>query len=332
MTVSYTTLEISQICHCETDADCDDDLFCNGTEVCNPTCVCSPGIPACPDDGFGECSSDCDEDADVCRDYSLCDEAYALTHPTECSVEGSPCASLLGGIIMLMEDGYYQPPAGGDGVTIKNKICLDNPEILVGGIQFDLCDGPDCLKCIYCELTERTIQFDCSVLELPNGCCRVILFCKNPGCAINPGLCNIVTLVMQTREDAPDDCGEVCIEEGFTNIVVSDYDGYPLKAAGISGELCPVTCGDVCPPNSSEVNDCGDGVVDIYDVMCEVDFALTATMPNLCQRARVDVPTGTPPWCENPDGCINILDIMVLIDMALNRQDCCTFYYTGVIY
>ena len=49
-------------------------------------------------------------------------------------------------------------------------------------------------------------------------------------------------------------------------------------------------------------NDCGDGVVDIYDIMCEVDLALTATTPNDCQLARADVPTGTPPNCfADPD-------------------------------
>ena len=82
----------------------------------------------------------------------------------------------------------------------------------------------------------------------------------------------------------------------------------------------------------SDANDCGDGVVDIYDIMCEVDLALTATAPNDCQAPRADVPTGTPPWCTAPDGEINILDIMVLIDMALNRQDCCSFFYQGIIY
>jgi hypothetical protein len=79
-------------------------------------------------------------------------------------------------------------------------------------------------------------------------------------------------------------------------------------------------------------NGCGDGVVDIYDLMCEVDFVLTATTPDSCQLSRADVPTGSPPGCIDPDGSIDILDIMVLIDMALNRQDCCSFYYKGLIY
>ena len=59
---------------------------------------------------------------------------------------------------------------------------------------------------------------------------------------------------------------------------------------------------------------------------------LTAGSPDDCQVMRADVPTGTPPNCVPPDGSINILDIMVIIDMALNRQDCCSFYYQGIIY
>jgi hypothetical protein len=237
------------------------------------------------------------------------------------------------------EDIFYNPDEEGS-VTVKKPICLDNPDDLVGGLQFNLCEydpegNPlDCMECIDCELTERTTMFDCVVLELPNGCCKVILFCKNPGCAINPGLCDIVTVVYKTFPLSPECPGTDCITQIPENIVVSDYDGFQLNAAGLQGEVCPFICGDVCPPDNPLVDgwNCGDGVVDIYDIMCEVDFALTAGSPDACQAMRADVPTGTPPTCSNPDGSIDILDIMVLIDMALNRQDCCTFYYTGVIY
>ncbi|MBW1824669.1 MAG: hypothetical protein JRI87_08910 [Deltaproteobacteria bacterium] len=49
--------------------------------------------------------------------------------------------------------------------------------------------------------------------------------------------------------------------------------------------------------------------------------------PDDCQAVRADVPTATP-----PDGGIDVADLMVIIDMALNRQDCCSYYYGGVIY
>jgi hypothetical protein len=335
--VSGTTFTLEQG-GCFNDEDCvvNNDLWCDGRATCVAgACVV---VGAAPCDDANACSIDTCIEAATPGDtvVGTCEYACAAVSSVDicCSdpvCDGDPLCNA--DVTLIKESTYYQPPAEGAVVTIKNRICLDNPGNLVGGIQFDICDDPDCIECIDCELTERTVMFDCVVLELENGCCRVILFCKNPGCAINPGLCDIVTVVMQTKEDAPPECGTDCIVETIENIVVSDYDGFQIAGAGIGGEICPVVCGDVCPPGGgANIGDCGDGVVDIYDIMCEVDFALTATTPNICQAARADVPTGTPPNCAAPDGSINILDIMVLIDMALNRQDCCSFYYLGIIY
>jgi len=241
---------------------------------------------------------------------------------------------------MLEPGDLWYAPNGAGGVTLKAPVCLDNQKDLVGGLQFDLCEydpsgtPQDCMECIDCELSERTTLFDCEVLELPDGCCRILLFCKNPGCAINPGRCTVVTVVYTTYGFSPACQWADCADQVPEHIIVSDYDGYQLKAAGLTGTVCPFACGDVCPGGDAADPgwNCGDARVDLYDVMCGVDFALTAASPDECQAVRADVPTGTPPACSPPDGSIDILDVMVLIDMALNRQDCCTFYYTGVIY
>ena len=344
------TLVVSQICECTTDTECQDDLYCNGDGETCVDCACLPGTGDPCDDG-DVCTIDaCDEDTDSCLPAE-CDQSQlggGATSP--CCQPGEACEEdpICGAeVTLIKQSGYYQPPSDGDDctqvVTIKNKVCLNNPEVLVGGIQFDLCDSPDCLECIACELTERTVMFDCVVSELPNGCCRVIMFCKNPGCAINPGLCDIATIVQQTKCPYPEECN-ACIEEDFVNIVADDYNGFPLATGSIGGTLCPVVCGDICPPGDgvSQVG-CGNGIVDIYDIMCEVNLALAAdcSVPfaepayggaDPCQQLRADVPTGTPPICADPDGCVNISDVMVLIDSALNRQDCCSFYYLGIIY
>ena len=242
-------------------------------------------------------------------------------------------------VTLRQETVFYSPLQEG-GATVKKPICLDNPNDLVAGLQFDVCeynvaDEPvDCMECIDCELTERSTMFNCEVLELPNECCRVLLLCTNPGCAINPGVCDIVTMVYTTLPLSTECPGMDCMTLMPENIITSDYDGDPLAADGLPGEACPFVCGDVCPPDDPLIDGwgCGDGIVDIYDIMCEVDLALTATDPDDCQLLRADVPNGTPPTCFDPDGAIDILDIMVITDMALDRSDCCTFYYTGVIY
>jgi Zn-dependent metalloprotease len=310
--------------------DPDSDTVCSDSDNC-------PDTP-----NFNQADADEDGVGDAC------DNCWEVANPDQRgSSAGCPdppytadpvCGGACADVMLEPGDLWYSPDEEG-GVTLKKPVCLDNPEDLVGGLQFDLCeydtagDPIDCMECIDCELTERTTLFDCEVLELPSGCCRVLLFCKNPGCAINPGLCDIATVVYQTFELSPACPGTDCITQVPENIIVSDYDGNQLKAAGLPGTVCPFACGDVCPADDPGPGlNCGDGAVDIYDVMCEVDFALTATTPDDCQSLRADVPTGTPPNCSAPDGTIDILDIMVLIDMALNRQDCCTFYYTGVIY
>jgi hypothetical protein len=295
--------------------------------------VCQPGDDPCDD--ANDCTDDtCNEGDDSCSNVCNATSFYDPCCKDPACADEALCIPQ---ITLDQRDVFYNP-ATTDGAVVKKRVCLDNPEDLVGGIQFDECeysmegDPIDCMECIDCELTERTTMFDCEVLELPNGCCRVILFCKNPGCAVNPGLCDIVTIVFKTFPLSDECPGIDCEIQMPENIIASNFDGYRLTASGLPGMVCPFVCGDVCPSGSGTAYICGDGVIDIYDIMCEVDFALTAATPNDCQSSRANVPTGTPPNCIVPDGSIDVLDIMVLIDMALSRQDCCTFYNTGVIY
>ena len=90
-------------------------------------------------------------------------------------------------------------------------------------------------------------------------------------------------------------------------------------------------CGDVYPPESaSGAGNCGDDVVDLLDLVKEVEFALGETLPDSCQALRGDVPTGKPPNCTAPDGRINAIDVMVIIDVISNRQNCCEYYYSNM--
>jgi len=226
---------------------------------------------------------------------------------------------------------------------VKTDLCLDNRSFEVKGVQVDLCEeisgSPiNCSTCVGCEMTERTKLFDCAVHERDDGCCRVIIFSKHPDGVINPAICSIVkidnTFCNPNEPECPKECTTTnCVRIVPTNLKIADISGYPLAAEGIAGEVCFLKCGDVYPPESTPgANDCGDGKVDIFDILEEADLALGTKTPDTCQMIRAEVPTGTPPQCHDPDGEIDIFDVMVIINLALDSQDCCSYYYKGVIY
>ena len=62
------------------------------------------------------------------------------------------------------------------------------------------------------------------------------------------------------------------------------------------------------------------------------DFVLGEVELSECQKSRADVPTGTLPYCDDPDGEINLSDVLVIYDMALGKANCCDYYYFGLIY
>jgi len=240
-------------------------------------------------------------------------------------------------ITLTIGNGAGYPGSEGNQVDIS----LDNQDDEVGGVQIDICDVDDYLSCTECNLTERTVDFTCLCYEQKNGCAGVVLY--SPTCNfIDKDTGPIFSISYNVSEEAPP--GE-CRDLNSQNIVVSDMFGNPLSANANPGEFCFVGCGDICPPDDSLTPgwDCGDGVVDIYDLMCEIEFAMSLNTPDECQAMRVDLPTGTPGLLSNcpsediggccpPDGQVDILDIMVIIDMAQGKSDCCNHYYTGAFY
>ena len=72
----------------------------------------------------------------------------------------------------MVGDGSALPGSTGSPVLVN----LDNPSDGIKGIQVDVCDVDDFLSCTTCDTTERTTDFSCSTNELPNGCCRILLF------------------------------------------------------------------------------------------------------------------------------------------------------------
>ena len=304
---------------------CGDELHCNGIDFCdevNDEC----GMTEPPCDDSNECTDDiCFESPDA----PLCSHLCNASGSDDPCCEDPECEGVLQCVGVGIDIGDVWVDSSGG--AIKIPICLSNLEDLVGGAQMDLCESnDDCLECVDCELTERTTLFNCLVNELDNGCCRILLYSTSPSGVINPGECNIVTVVY----DLDETCSLTeCETLTATNIVVTDKNGYEIEAAGSTGTVCLFSCGDVEPAESAPgANDCGDGDVDIFDILEVSAFVLGEKTPDDCQASRADVPTGELPFCEEPDGVINVLDQMVIIDMSLDRPDCCSYYYLGKIF
>ena len=240
-------------------------------------------------------------------------------------------------VSLTVGNGTGYPGSSGRQVTLN----LDNQNDVVGGVQLDICDVDDYIAATECSTTERTMDFICRTYEQKNGCVGVVVY--SPTCSvISEGTGPIVSLSYNVSVDAP--VGE-CRDLNPVNGVILDVVGDELPSAFNPGNFCFIGCGDICPPDNPATPewDCGDGVVDIYDLMCEIEFVMTATTPDECQLQRVDLPTGTPGvlgncpgedvgGCCPPDGMVDILDVMVVIDIAQGRPDCCNFYYTEEVF
>ena len=223
------------------------------------------------------------------------------------------------------------------------KVSLDNPDDEVKGVQVDVCDVDDYLipSINACEITDRTPGFTCLLNELQNGCLRVILFSSIDE-LIDEGKGPIFTLKYDVSKEAPS--GE-CRDLNPENVRVSDEFKNIITVYTSYGEFCFFVCGDVYPqehPTSDIL--CGDGKVDIFDILEEIDIVLGIQTASECQKMDYhgDVPLGMPPYCGEPagisppncetDGEIDIFDALIIIDKVLGKMNCCDYCRSGKIY
>jgi hypothetical protein len=221
---------------------------------------------------------------------------------------------------------------GSDAFMVPVK--LVNRYNAVRALSVDICEcdgGDDRLVCSGCTSDpRRALDFTCLAAEMEDGCCRVLLYTANPASLVLRGAGTVLNVIYEASEDF-DGCS--CLRP--VNRQVSDQFNEDLCACQSAGDVCFKSCGDVYPQDCLDPGcaPCGDNEVNLYDVLEAIDIILGLSMPTACQLERGDVPNGMPPYCGEPagtlncasDGVMNMLDVLVIIDMAQGKANCCDY-------
>lgn len=200
------------------------------------------------------------------------------------------------------------------------QINLDNSHAVadkVKGVEIEVMDADNWLTIREAKAYGRAeiSGFTCAFSELGNGAVRIEL--ASPGAAtIKKGTGPVITLKYRVSSLATP---STCIALDPVKVKVAREDGTNIQTLAYPGGFCFTSdsWGDVYPEAT-----CGDGVVDIFDILEEIGFALGSDTPSDCQLVAGDVPTGTPPNCVQPNENINILDVLIVIEKALGINNC----------
>jgi hypothetical protein len=275
--------------------------------------------------------------ADICSDaYERC---QAYEYKADC--EDEVCKAIIVEQDCLDAGCSWSDLLGCSGME-DNCMWIDDPGVCVAN------DNMVCTECVIDE--DRTPEFVCSAHEITEladnyGCCRVVVYTTEPDDLIQQG----DGAIARIKYDIGDSKGsKECVPLFPFKIKVSDQFNEYLCACPEAGEICFRVCGDVYPQDCYQCASCGDGVVDIFDILEEIDIILGLQNATACQAMcfHGDVPIGMPPYCgpaggETPavcdppaacDGEIDIFDALVIIDKALSRMNCCDYCMYGEIY
>ncbi len=255
---------------------------------------------------------------------------YTVTVTDTCNGWSDSVALELGKVTIDAQDIVIQQ--GSDSFMVPVKLVNRYNTVRALSVDLCACDGGDdrvvCNGCV--SDSNRALDFTCLAAELDDGCCRVLLYTSNPASLILQGSGPVFNVIYEGG-DAFDGC--TCVRPD--NRQVSDQFNEELCACQSTGDLCFKSCGDVYPRDCLDPDcaTCGDNAVDLYDVLEVIDMVLGLSTPTACQLEHGDVPNGMPPYCGEPsgtlncesDGVIDMLDVLVIIDMAQGRANCCDY-------
>jgi hypothetical protein len=267
---------------------------------------------------------------------------YEVTVTDTCNNGSDSVIIEIGKVIVDVQDSTVDPQSGSVAVDID----LINPENHARALTMDIAEcagGEDNLVCTECTADpSRALGYTCTAAEQPDGSCRIALYSTDPSEMIEQGRGPIATVIYDAIDANSGDC--VCLTA--TDIQISDQFNEDLCACQDPGEVCFKTCGDIYPQDCEfggpcgDNGVCGDGVVDLFDILEAIDIILGLQEATLCQIGNADVPNGMPPYCGSPagtpncesDGDIDIFDVLVMIDKALGKANCCDYCNFGQIY
>jgi len=206
------------------------------------------------------------------------------------------------------------------GVSLTNAVD-------VAGIQVDICDVGDYLSLPNVndvEPTDRAAGFTCDFEDNygGTGCAKLILYSES-GDVIAAGDGPILILHYDVDTGAQGSSVEITSE----NLFITDKNDYPLTAAEDPGNFSflDFIYGDIWPYDET-TGIVGDGEVNIFDVVRDVQISLGIYTPATCEFVAGDVPTGLGVDCQAPDGEINISDVLEMVARILGRSNCIDTY------
>jgi hypothetical protein len=240
----------------------------------------------------------------------------------------------IGKIIVDLSEETVTP----DTDSVEVEVSVTNNQHTIRALDITIAETPEGnLECTECFADpDRAMGFTCTATEV-GGACRILLYSAID--RIDEGTGPVATVIYDVVDT--DACSD-CVELAITSIEAADQFNEDLCACTDTGEVCFDVCGDIYPQDclNPGCKPCGDGVVDLFDILEMVDIILGLQTPTACQLDNGDVPNGMPPYCGNPpgdtnclsDGDIDIFDLLVIIDMALDKPNCCDYCTSGAIY
>jgi hypothetical protein len=326
-------------------ATCDDIIdftVCSDCDPFDPNCLVWSIDPAEPFLSIAQIDDCCWRLTidDSCEQLEKIKE-YEITVEDTCNNGSDSVIIQIGKVIVDVQDAAVDPQSG----TVAVEIDLINPENHARALTIDVeecAGGEDNLICTECTADPaRALGYTCTAAEQPDGSCRIALYSTDPSELIEQGRGPIATVIYDAIDPAAGDC--VCLTA--VDVAISDQFNEDLCACQDPGEVCFKTCGDIYPQDClggpcGQTETCGDGVVDLFDILEAIDIILGLQEATLCQIGNADVPNGMPPYCGSPagtpncesDGDIDIFDVLVMIDKALGKANCCDYCNFGQIY